>query len=179
MNRVLFFQFFHIENLANFPKNLAKLVAFKLEKRKFLNIFPICLPKKNIGPLSLSLAFVDANECEQWELCSHEVNFVSLDFRLVWRLLQWQRDPVFAGVLVFSSSCLLVSFFFFSSLQLDYVVAFLLKILPCQPEVWKNYFRILFSGFRLPLSLSLFHQPLISFPSLSCCSMFLFVPEED
>jgi hypothetical protein len=31
----------------------------------------------------------------------------------------------------------------------------------------------------LPLSLSLFHQPLISFPSLSCCSMFLFVPEED
>jgi hypothetical protein len=64
-----FFSIFSYRKFGEFSKNLAKLVEFKLEKRKFPNIFPICLPKKNSGPfslaLSLSLAFVDANDCEQ------------------------------------------------------------------------------------------------------------------
>jgi hypothetical protein len=91
------------------------------------------------------------------------VNFVSLDFRLVWRLwpLQWQETRRLHECSSFPPhACWFAGLLFFSSsLQLDYVVAFLFKINPSQPEVLKKYFSILFSGFRLPLSLSLSLPP--------------------
>jgi hypothetical protein len=45
------------------------------------------------------------------------------------------RDPVFCRSARLFLLMLGGLLFFFSSLQLDYVVAFLLKILPSQPEV--------------------------------------------